>query len=107
MSLSIRKLTNGETVIFRVLDTSTGEREIFYSKEAIPHSIRHYAPDEAMFVEPDAARIMGVLRELYPNHPNCGMPDFENRLCIAESCKFCGAGGAYKCCPYYHEKETK
>lgn len=103
MSLNIRYLSNGEKEVFRVLHTDTGEKEIYSKREEIPDSIRHYVPEKVQIVEPDTARIFGVLDVLYPNHPKCGMPEYDGKICIAESCIHGGENGQYKDCPYYKE----
>ena len=100
MSLDIRHVTNGDKTIYAVIHTDTGEREIFNTRDDVPESIRHYAPTgEPKFTEPDMARILGVQDVLYPDFPKCKMPGYEDRICIAESCK--NAEPTYKDCPYF------
>lgn len=89
MSLDIRYITNGVKTIYRVIDGSAESFNIYNDRDDIPKSIRHYAPKgEPKFVGPDMATIFGVRDILYPNFPNCGLPDYVGRRCIAESCKF-------------------
>ena len=91
MSLNIRHLTNGEITIYTVSNTGVTPPtfEIYYNRESIDKNIRHYAKtDEPTHCEPDLARIFGVLDLFYPNHPNCGMPEYANKKCIAESCRY-------------------
>lgn len=106
MSLNIRHLTNGEKRFYVVQHSDTGERELYKTREEVPQSIRHYAKEgEPKFVEPDLARILGVQDVFYPNFPNCTMEGYENRICIAEACKY--AEPTYKDCPYYKKALAK
>lgn len=106
MSLDIRYLTNGEKKLYIVRHTDTGEREIYNTRDEVPQSIRHYAKEgEPKMVEPDIARMFGVLDIFYPNHPKCTMKGYEDKICIAESCKY--AEPTYKECPYYKKALEK
>jgi len=104
MSLDIRYITNGVKTIYRVIDGSAESFNIYNNRDDIPKSIRHYAPKgEPKFVGPDMATIFGVRDILYPNFPNCGLPDYAGRRCIAESCKF-AENGDWSKCPYFDKK---
>ena len=112
MSLSIRYLTNGEKELFTVSDTGIEPPtfEIFDKRDDIDINIRHYAPKgEPVFCKPDLARIFGVLDIFYPNHPNCILPKYSGKKCIAESCKYSN----YSCepergtCPRIKENEVE
>lgn len=109
MSLNIRYLTNGEKTFY--VETNSGvtlpERHIYATKDEIPKSIRHYAPDgDPKFVGPDLAAILGVQDIFYPGFPNCERPEYLGKRCIAESCKFAPNGDWTKC-PYFSGYETK
>lgn len=109
MSLNIRYLTNGEKTFYVVhnFGVTPPERHVYMTKDEIPKSIRHYAPDgEPKFVEPDLAAILCVRDIFYPNFPSCGHPDCLGKRCIAESCKF-APGGDWTRCPYFPGYETK
>jgi len=84
--------------------------------ENIPKDIRHYAQskEDAKFLGPDAVRIIsnfeiGRFKEaldfFYPGHPNCTLPEYADRLCIAESCRYAPNENWYEC-PYYPKYET-
>ena len=100
MSIYIRYVTNGKKTIYRVIDSSANAFNIYETKDQIPQNIRHYAPEgEPKFVGPDMAAIFGVLDVLYPVFPRCRDPDYPEKRCIAESCKF--AVPTYRDCPYF------
>ena len=103
MSLDIRYVTNGKKTIYRVIDSSDDfgtAFNVYDTRDQIPESIRHYAPKgEPKFVGPDMAAIFGVLDILYPNFPKCNHPDYIEKRCIAEACKF--ADPTYQDCPYF------
>lgn len=109
MSLNIRYLTNGEKTFYIEINSGVTPTEYhaYKTKEEIPKSIRHYAPDgDPKFVEPDLAAIFGVQDIFYPDFPSCGHPDYLGKRCIAESCKF-AVDGKWAKCPYFSGYEMK
>lgn len=100
MSLDIRHLTNGEKTIYTVRNSAVGSFDIYNTIDEIPESIRHYAETTRLqFCEPDLARLFGVRDIFYPNFPDCGHPEYLEKACIAESCKY--GDPTYKECPYF------
>jgi hypothetical protein len=98
MSLNIRYITNGRKDAFVVFHSGVKPMttEFYEQRDDIPESIRHYAPEGApKYYGPDQCVITGraevgshdLLNYFYPNHPNCKMPEYAGKRCIAESCK--------------------
>lgn len=102
MSIDIRWLTNGQKTAWTVLHTDTGEVEKYDRLEHVPESIRHYCKaKEPLHIGPDGAFILGVNKVFYPDWPlACGHPDYADKRCIAESCKF-GSDGDWTKCPFF------
>ena len=109
MSIDIRYLTNGKKSVYVVRNSGVSPVtvEYFYTKDDIPKSIRHYAPDgEPLFAEPDTARMFKALDILYPGFPKCGHEKYLGRNCIAETCTYAPDGDWTKC-PYFPGYEVK
>ena len=107
MSLNIRYLTNGEMEVFTVSNTGVNPPtfQVFEKREDIDPSIRHYAPSgEPTMCKPDLARMFGVLDLFYPGHPNCAIPRYADKKCIAESCKY-SPNGEWEECKYFSKGE--
>lgn len=106
MSLDIRYVTNGEKKFYRVIDSSAETFNIYETLDQVPKNIRHYAESEKLkFCGPDLARIYGVLDILYPGFPNCGLEEYTDRKCIAESCKYAAEEpNGWEKCPYFDKE---
>ena len=49
------------------------------------------------------ARFMGCQNLLYPDWPKpCGHPDYDGKMCIAESCKY-AVDDDWEKCPYFQK----
>lgn len=105
MSIDIRHITYGTKEGYYVRDTLNETITIYDTKEDIPKSIRHYAPDKKpRYWGPDIARIMGARKLLYPDFPEhaCGLSGYEGKECVAESCKYIPNDGDWTKCPYFN-----
>lgn len=109
MSLDVRYLTNGIVSLYTVVNSGVTPIQLnaYATKEEIPSDIRHYAPDgDPKFVGPDLAAILGVQSFFYPDFPKCKHPEYLDKRCLAESCKFAPDGDWTKC-PYFPGYEMK
>lgn len=106
MSIDIRHITNRKRTGYYVRNARVTPEtvDIYNTKEEIPESIRHYAPDgNPKYWGPDMAKIMGCQNLLYPDWPKlCGHPDYDGKTCIAESCKY-AVDDDWEKCPYFQK----
>lgn len=102
MSIDMRYVTNGTKTGYYVRDELNETVNFHENKSDIPEGIRHYAPDgEPRYWGPDMARIMRCQKLLYPEFPKpCGLAEYEDAECIAESCKY-APNGDWNKCPYF------
>ena len=69
-----------------------------------PKEIEHYFKNlGTITVGPDMANYFGILDKLYPNFPNCGMPEYKSKPCIGEACGK-APDGDWEKCPYFPKK---
>ena len=69
-----------------------------------PKEIEHYFKNIGMItIGPDMANYFGILDKLYPNFPNCGMPEYKSKPCIGEACGK-SPNGNWEKCPYFQKK---
>ena len=108
MSLNIRYLTNGEKEVFTVsnIGVTPPTFEIFEKREDIDKNIRHYAPKEPKYCDPDIAQMFDVLDIFYPNQPNCVVPKWKNTICIENSCRHWDIESKKCDYPVDHEEEN-
>ena len=104
MSIDCRYFTNGKKTAYTLKHTDTGLVEEFAKFEDIPVEVRDYFKrlTEPKFCDPDISHILGLNSVFYPDWPKkCGHPDYQEKRCIAESCKFAEEAGGWEKCPCF------
>lgn len=103
--MNLAMFNNGLWSIFATMNNGSVV-ETYSGIPELPTSLQPTAKTlQSVYLGPHLANCLGLIDDLYPNFPKCGLPFYDETEvhdCVAESCVISGSKG-YRTCPFFDQ----